>query len=366
MRRSGMGLRMLVAAVLVLAATLAHAAGGTVRVYNWSDYIDPEILIDFEAKTGIKVVYDVFDSNDILETKLLAGSTGYDVVFPSGNFLARQIQAGIFQPLDKARLPNWQHLDADIMAKVAAYDPDNRHAVVYMWGTSGLAFNAERIAERMADAPTGSWAMLFDSENAARFADCGIFVLDAPDEVIPAALNFLGEDPNAKTPEALAAAETLLKTMRPLVRKFHSSENINALAAGDICLAMMWSGDAKIAAARAEEAGKDFTVDYVIPLEGAQLWFDLMAIPRDAPNPDAAYAFINYLMEPEVIAKATNYVSYPNANAASKPFVDEALRNDPGVYPPPEVMARLFVIRPADLQEQRQLTRTWQRILTGR
>jgi len=361
----GLGVRTLAAVALVLVATLARADSGTVRVYNWSDYIDPEILSGFEAKTGIKVVYDVFDSNDILETKLLAGGTGYDLVFPSGNFLARQIQAGIFQTLDKSRLPNWKNLDTEIMAKAAVFDPGNAHAVVYMWGTSGLAFNAGMIAERMADAPTTSWAMLLDPEIAARFADCGIYMLDAVDEAIPAALNYLGLDPNAKTPEAIDTAETQLMKIRPFVRKFHSSENINALAAGDICLAMIWSGDAKIAASRAEEAGKDFEIKYAIPAEGAQLWFDLMAIPKDAPNPDGAYAFMNYLMEPEVIAKATDFVSYPNANKASKPFVDPAIVADPGVYPPPAVMARLYVITPADRQQQRLLTRAWQRILTG-
>ncbi len=355
-----------VAATLVMGVIQAGAAQPVLHVYNWSDYIDASIIEDFEKETGTKVVYDVYDSNDILETKLLAGKTGYDLVFPSGNFLARQIKAGIFQPLDKAKLPNWKNLDPDLMARLTVYDPGNSFGVPYLWGTTGIAFNVDMIKKRMADAPVTSWNLIYDPEIIKRFADCGIFMLDAGDEIIPATLKYLGLDPDSKDPAVLEKANPPLMAVRPYIRKFHSSENINALANGDICLAVMWSGDAKQAGMRAEEAKKGVKVAYRIPTEGAQMWFDMMAIPKDAPNPEAAHAFINYLMDPKVIAKATNYVGYPNANLASKPFVDPQLLNDPNVYPPPEVMKRLFLVTPYDQKTQRVLTRIWQSIKTGK
>jgi putrescine transport system substrate-binding protein len=350
---------------LVLAVMPAAAGERVLRVYNWSDYIDESVLDDFEQKTGVKVIYDVYDSNDILETKLLAGNTGYDLVFPSGNFLSRQIQAGVFQKLDKTKLPNWKNLDPAIMDRVSKYDPGNQHGIVYLWGTTGIAYNEEALKKRMPDAPVDSWKLVFEPENLKKLADCGVFVLDAGDELIPAALNYIGENPDSKDPAVIAKAEKILKAMRPYVRKFHSSENINALANGDICLAIMWSGDAKIAADRAAEAGKDFNIVYRIPKEGAQMWFDMMAIPKDAPNPEDAYRFMNFLMEPEVIAKSTNYVTYPNANLASKPFIDEEILKDPAVYPPPEVMQKLFVVTPYDLRTQKVVTSLWQRVKTG-
>jgi putrescine transport system substrate-binding protein len=350
---------------LALIAATASAEDRVVKVYNWSDYIDETILEEFTAETGIKVVYDVYDSNDILETKLLAGNSGYDVVFPSGNFLSRQIQAGVFQKLDRAKLPNWTHLDPNIMSLVGKYDPGNAHGVVYMWGTTGIAFNETMVKERMANAPVESWSLIFDPNNLQKFADCGIFMLDAPDEMIPAVLNTIGENPDTKDPDVIAKAEPVLMKIRPHIRKFHSSENINALANGDICLAVMWSGDAGIAASRAEEAGKTFSIEYRIPKEGAQMWFDLMAIPKDAPSPENAHAFINFLMEPEMIARATDFVTYPNANVASKAFIDPDILNDPTIYPPPEVMKRLFVVTPYDQKLQRTVTRLWQKVKSG-
>ncbi len=350
--------------LLVLAGS-ALAADREVRVFNWSDYIDESLLGEFTERTGIEVIYDVYDSNDILETKLLAGNSGYDVVFPTGSFFARQLQAGVFQPLDRGKLPNWDNLDPKIMSQVERYDPGNRHGVVYMWGTTGIAYNDRMIAERMADAPVQSWDMILDPDVVSRFADCGVYVLDASDEMIPAALNYIGEDPDSKDPEVIAKAGPVLTAIRPYVRKFHSSENINALANGDICLAVIWSGDAGIAAARAEEAGKPFTIEYSIPQEGALMWFDMMAIPKDAPNPEAAHAFINFLMEPKVIARATNYVTYPNANAASKPFIDPEVLNDPDVYPPDPVTDRLLTVSPYEQRVQRMVTRLWQRVKTG-
>lgn len=357
-----------VAALTILLAGPAPsraAEEAVVRVFNWSDYIDDSVLSDFTNETGIKVVYDVYDSNDVLETKLFAGNTGYDLVFPSANFLARQIRAGVFAELDKSRIGSWKNLDDKMMQRVERFDPENAHAPIYLWGTTGIAYNEQMIRNRMADAPVNSWRMIFDPEVAKRFADCGIYMLNAPDEMIPAALNYIGEDPDSRDPEIIAKAEAVLKAVRPYIRKFHSSETINALANGDICLAVMWSGDAGIAASRAEEAGKKFDLTYVIPEEGAQMWFDMMAIPKDAPHPQNAHALIDYILEPEQIARITNFVTYANAVPASLPMVDPEIAEDPTIYPPPEVKDRLFVVSPYDQRTQRVLTRLWQKVLTG-
>ncbi|MGD9510114.1 MAG: polyamine ABC transporter substrate-binding protein [Geminicoccaceae bacterium] len=353
------------AAAALLAAVPADAQDQVVKVYNWSDYIDPQVLEDFTAKTGIQVVYDVFDSNEVLETKLLAGSIGYDLVVPSNYFLGRQIQAGIFQPLDRSKIPNWDNLDPDLMAKVANYDPGNEHAIIYMWGTTGLAYNVDKIKERIPDAPTDSWALLFDPANAEKLADCGIMVLDSPTDVLPSALRFIGEDPDSKDPAVLEKGAAVVEKIRPFVRKFHSSENLNALANGDICLSLIFSGDAGIAKTRAEEANNGVSIEYFIPKEGAQIWFDMMAMPADAPNPDNAYQLINYLLEPEVMAKISDFVTYPNAVPASYAMIDEEVKGDPALFPTPEVKENLFTVTPYDPRVQRTVTRLWTRIVTG-
>ena len=352
-------------AIAVLGGTAA-AQQRTIKVYNWSDYIDQSVLAEFTKQTGIKIVYDVYDSNDILQTKLLAGKAGYDLVFPSGNFLAQQISAGIFRPLDRAKLPNWKNLDPTIMKRLELYDPGNKYGVPYLWGTTGIAYNADMINKRAPGAELDTWAAIFEPDKLKRFADCGIYMLDAPDEMIPAALKYLGEDPDSKDPAVIAKAEPVLTKIRPYIRKFHSSENISALANGDICLAVMWSGDAKQAADRAKEAGKNVTAVYRIPKEGAQMWFDMMAIPKDASNPDDALAFINYLLEPQVIAKSTNFVTYANPNAASKPYIEKAILDDPTIYPPPEVLEKLYIVTPNDQKVQRVMTRLWQKVKTGK
>ena len=285
------------AAAALLAATTAFAEEeAVVNVYNWSDYIDEEILTEFEAETGIKVVYDVFDSNNILETKLLTGSTGYDVVVPSGTFLARQIQAGIFQPLDKGQLANIGNMDETIMAVVGQWDPGNQYAINYMWGTTGFGYNIDKIAERDAEAPTGSWGMLFDPDVVSKFADCGVYMMDEPDEVVPAVLNYIGEDPNSHDTDVIAKVEPVLLAIRPHLRRFHNSAQINDLANGDICLTMGWSGDMLQARDRAWEAENNVEIAYVIPDEGALSWFDMMAIPADAPHPGNAHKFLDYIM----------------------------------------------------------------------
>jgi putrescine transport system substrate-binding protein len=355
-----------VAAVAVLVGGLGQAAAEEVRVYNWSDYIDEEILAEFTAETGIDVVYDVFDSNEILESKLLAGNTGYDVVVPSGTFLARQIQAGVFQKLDKSQLPNLKHMWDKIGTRVEKYDPGNDYSVNYMWGTTGIGINVDKVRERLGDDfPLNTWDLVFDPEVASKLADCGIHVLDAPSELIPAALNYIGEDPDSQDPDVIKKTESVLAGMRPFVQKFHSSEYINALANGDICVAVGWSGDVLQARDRADEADNGVTVEYIIPKEGALMWFDQLAIPADAPNPDAAHKFLNYLMRPEVIAKASNYVYYANGNKDSQELLNEDVIGDPAIYPDEETIERLYTTSPYTPQAQRVVTRLWTKVKTG-
>ncbi len=350
---------------LALATGPAVAQEKVVNVYNWSDYIDESILEDFEKETGIKVVYDVFDSNEVLETKLLAGGTGYDVVVPTGSFLSRQIQAGVFRKLDKSKLPNLKNMWDVVEKRTATYDPGNDYSINYMWGSTGIGYNEEKILERMPDAPVTSWRMLFDPEVVSKFADCGIHVLDAPTELIPAALNYIGEDPDSKDPDVIAKAEPVLMAIRPYIQKFHSSEYINALANGDICMAVGWSGDVLQARDRADEAENGVTIKYVAPDEGALMWFDQMAIPTDAPHPDAALAFLNYIMEPEVMAKASNYVYYANGNKASQEYLEEDVIGDPAIYPPQAALDTLYTVTPYPPRVQRTVTRLWTKVKTG-
>jgi putrescine transport system substrate-binding protein len=352
-------------AVAAIAAGAAQAQDRVVNVYNWSDYIDESILEDFTAETGIEVVYDVFDSNEMLETKLLAGGSGYDVVVPTGTFLARQIQAGVFQPLQKDRLSNLDNLDPTVMARLEKYDPGNEYAVNYMWGTTGIGYNVDAAAERLGEERAPTWDDVFDPDTLAKFADCGVMMLDAPDEVFRAALNHLGKDPDSTDAADYEAATELLMSIRPSIQKFHSSEYINALANGDICLAIGWSGDVLQARDRAAEAEAGVEVEYTIPPAGALMWFDNMAIPADAPNVEEAHAFIDYIMRPEVMAKASNYVYYANGNAASKPFLNEDVIGDPAIYPDDATMERLYTVSPFDPRLQRTVTRLWTRVRTG-
>lgn len=349
----------------IAALSPAKAEDRVVNVFNWSDYIDESVLKDFTKETGIKVVYDVFDSNEILETKLLAGGSGYDVVVPSAHFLGRQIQAGVFQKLDKSKLPNIKNMWPAISERLAVYDPGNEYAVDYMWGTTGIGYNVKKIKEIMPDAPVDSWKILFDPTIAAKFKGCGIYVLDAPDETIPIALKYLGKDPNSRDPADLKAAGDLWLKTAPNIQKFNSSEYINALANGDICLALGWSGDVLQAAGRAKDAKNGNEIVYSIPKEGTDMWFDTMAIPADAKHVEEAYAFINYMMKPEVIAKVSDYVQYANGNLASQQFIDKSVLQDPAVYPPEDVMQKLFTIKPFDPKAQRVLTRVWTSVKTG-
>ena len=353
------------ALMAMVAAGPASAQDREVRVYNWSDYIDEEVLSDFTKETGIKVIYDVFDSNELLETKLLAGGSGYDVVVPTGPFLSRQITAGVFEKLDKSKLPNLKHAWPLIQERTALYDPDNAYSINYMWGTTGIGYNEDKVKERMADAPVDSWDLIFKPEIVSKFKDCGIYLLDAPDDIIPVALLYLGLDPNSKDAGDLEKAGDLLSKIRPNIQKFHSSEFINALANGDICIAVGYSGDILQARDRAEEAGNNVKIGYKIPKEGAQMWFDQLAIPADAKHKEEAHEFLNYILKPEAIAKASNYVNYANGNISSMEFIDEEIKGDTSIFPDDETLKRLFVKDPYDAKTQRVVTRVWTKVVTG-
>lgn len=361
--------------LLVWAAAVTAGAGLTggafaqdkvVNVYNWSDYIADTTIPDFEKQTGIKVNYDVFDNNTVVEAKLLTGRSGYDVVVPTSNFLERQIAAGVFMKLDKSKIPNLGNLDPTILKQVAVNDPGNEHGVVYMWGTTGLGYNVDQIKQRMPDAPVDSFDLIFKPEIAAKFADCGIALIDEAVDIYAAALNYLGLDPNSESEEDLEKAQALLEGLRPHIRYFNSSQYINDLANGNICIAFGYSGDILQARDRASEAGNDVTVAYTIPKEGTNIWFDMLAIPADAPHPDNAYAFINYLLEPAVAAANTNYVFYANPIPASLPMVSDEVKNDPGIYPPEAVKERLYALKAHSPRFDRLLTRAFTRLKTGR
>lgn len=337
-----------------------------VRIYNWFDYTPQETLENFRAATGIAPSLDTFDSNEALEARLMTGRSGYDVVVPSDSFLAKQRQAGAFQKLDKALLPNLPNLNSDLMRALEVSDPGNEYAVPYMWGTNGIGFNVDKVREVLGpDAPVDSWSLVFEPENMKKLSQCGVAFLDSPAEILPGALHYIGLNPNSTDPDDYAAAEKMMLAIQPYVRYFHSSRFLNDLANGDICVAVAWSGSILQADARATEAGNGVNIEYRIPKEGTQVWFDLMAIPKDAPNVAEAHAFINYILEPEVVAQISNEVGYANPNEAATPLVNEALRNNPGAYPSKEVQSRLFSLEPLPMAAERVRTRTWTRIKTG-
>ena len=336
------------------------------HVFNWSDYVAEDTIKNFEAKTGIKVTYDVFDSNDVLETRLLAGNSGFDVVVPSASFLERQIKAGVFRELDKSKLPGLANMDPDIMQRVALHDPNNAHSVPYLWGTTGIGYNEAKVKKILGDVPLDSWNFVLDPANAKKFKDCGISVLDAPDELLKIVLTWMGRDPNSEKEEDLNAATEKLMAIRPFIRKIHSSQYIDDLANGDICVAVGWSGDIVQASTRATEAGQGTVVKYAIPKEGTIVWFDMLAIPADAKHPQNAHAFIDYLMDPQVAANNSNFVSYANGNAKSFALVNDAVKNDPNIYPTPEVKAKLFPSLAYSEDFTRLMTRMWTKFTTGK
>jgi putrescine transport system substrate-binding protein len=347
------------------AATTAAPEEKTVNVLNWSDYVADTTVSDFQQATGIQVTYDVFDSNEVLETKLLSGRSGYDVVVPTAPFLERQIKAGVFLPLDKSKLPNIKNMDPELMQRVAAHDPGNQYSLIYLWGTIGLGYNPELVKKALGTDTIDSWSAILDPANASKLAKCGIAVLDAPTDVFGSIAISLGLDPNSEKPEDLKAFESAMMKVRPHIRYFHSSSYINDLAAGEICVALGWSGDILQARDRGAAAARPVTVKYAIPKEGAINYFDMLAIPADAPHPDNAHAFLNYLMDPEVIAKVTNKTRFANPNAASLPFVEDEIKNDPGIYPDAEVRARLHPDLVESQEFSRELNRAWTRIRSG-
>ena len=352
------------AALLAICGTMAAAE--EVHVYNWSDYIDESLLKKFEDETGIKLIYDVFDSNEVLETKLLSGNSGYDVVVPTGSFIERQIQAGVFQKLDYSKLPNSKYLWDKIKERTAQYDPGNEYSVNYMWGTTGIGVNIDKVKAVLGDAaPVDSLSLVFDPKNMEKLQKCGVMMLDAPTEMIPAALRYLGEDPNSKDPDVIAKAEPVLAAIRPYVQKFNSSEYINALANGDICVAFGWSGDILQARDRADEADNGVHIAYHIPKEGALMWFDQMAIPADAPNPEGALKFLNFMMDPHNIAAASNYVNYANGNKESQQYLDKAVLDDPAIYPDQATMDNLYTVTAYPPKVQRIVTRLWTKVKSG-
>jgi len=349
------------------AATAATGGDKSVNVYNWSDYIAEDTNENFEKATGIKVTYDVFDSNEVLETKLLAGSSGYDVVVPTLNFLGRQIQAGVFLPLDKSKIPNYANLDPELMKRLESQDPGNTYAIPYMWGTTGIGYNVDKVKAAFGSTDiTNSLDLIFKPENISKLKDCGVTLLDTPSEIIPIALNYLGEDPNSTDPAVIDKAAALLKTVRPYITNFHSSQYIDGLANGDTCLVLGWSGDIIQARDRAAEAGNGVNIAYAIPKEGAPQWFDMLSIPKDAKHVDEAYAYINNLLDPQVMANNSNFISYPNAIPKAKELMEKSITDDPTIYPPPEVAAKLFTFAIIPPAVNDQYTRIWTELKTGK
>ncbi|MET0427403.1 MAG: polyamine ABC transporter substrate-binding protein [Microvirga sp.] len=363
-------MRFLASAILGLGRGLSSAALAqtrTVNVYNWSDYVDPKVLDAFTRETGIKVVYDTYDNNEIVETKLLAGKSGYDIVVPSGPFLQRLIGAKVFQRLDKARLPNLANAWPEIAARLAVFDPGNQYAVNYMWGTTGIGLNTRKVREILGDAvPLNTWDLLMKPEFASKLKACGIYVLDSPEDLFPGILSYLGLNPDSKRIDDLNKAGDALFRIRGNVQKFHSSEYINALANGDICMAVGYSGDMVQARNRANEAKNGVEIAYVIPREGALMWFDNFAIPADARNVAEAHAFIDFMMRPGIAAMNSNFVSYASGNLAAKASIRPDILNDPGIYPDDATFKRLFTNTAYDDRSQRIVTRLWTRVKTGR
>ena len=346
-------------------STGAADTGKVLNLYIWSDYLAPNALSDFEKQTGIKVHVSYFDTNETLETRLLAGHSGFDVVVPTASYFERQIKAGVYLTLDKSRLPNLKNMDPQLMSRVALHDPDNAHGVIYTWGTNGIGYNEKMIKALVPDAPFDSWRMVFDPAVASKIAKCGISVLDSPAEMVRMVLSYLGRDPNSQKAEDLAASEATMTKIRPYIRNINSSEYIEALANGDICLAVGYNGDVLQARDRARDANKGIEIKFIVPKEGSILWFDMLAVPKDAPDADSAYAFLDYMMAPQVSADVSDFRRYATGNAAAQPLVQPAVRDDPGIYPPKELRQKLAVQLADSPEQTRAITRVWQKFKTG-
>jgi putrescine transport system substrate-binding protein len=346
----------------------AAADSGSSKVLNlyiWSDYLAPNTLADFEKQTGIKIHVAYYDTNETLETKLLAGSSGYDIVVPTASYFERLIKAGAFTALDKSRLPNLKNMDTELMQKVKQNDPDNGHGVIYLWGTNGIGYNEKMVKALMPDAPLDSWRMVFDPAVASKLSKCGISVLDSPAEMLRAVYSYMGKDPNSQSADDLVQAEAIMTKIRPYISSINSSGYIEALANGDICVAVAYNGDVMQSRDRAKEANKGIEIKYALPKEGSIVWFDMLAIPKEAPNLESAYAFMNYMMSPQVIADVSNFKRYADANTAAQPLVLPAVKDDAAIYPTPAQREHL-TLQSADSAEQtRAITRIWQKFKTG-
>lgn len=359
---------LVLAVALGCAASAAQAADAqqpTVNLYIWGEYLAPDTLANFQKQTGIRVVADHFDSLETAETKLLTGGSGYDVVLSAGQHLSRAIASGALQPLDKSKLPHWAGIGEEFRQHMAVFDPGNRYAGTYAWGTTGVGYQEQAVAARLEDAPRDSWAMLLDPQVVAKFADCGVSFLNDPNEVFAATMRYLGLDINQQRLEDLKSAEAHLRKVRPYIRYFDNDRNINDLANGETCVAMSWNGNVAIAQAQAEQAGKPFTLDYSIPKEGTLIWLDALVVLKDAPHPEAAWKLMDYLMRPEVIAPITDTIHYANAITAADALVDPKIRNAPGTYPPADVRARLYSKNDNAKAFNRELTRAFSRLKSG-
>jgi putrescine transport system substrate-binding protein len=362
-------IKYLIISSLVVSCVSVNALGAEeekqLNIYNWSDYITKETLTNFEKETGIKVQYDVYDSNQMLESKLMAGKTGYDIVVPTASpYMVRQIKLGILQKLDKSKLKNYGNLDPAIMKRLAVQDPDNHYGVPWMWGTVGIGYNVKKIKEIMPDAPVDSLSILFDPKFAEKFKSCGIAMLDSPSDIFPNALVYAGLYPNSQKPEDLEKAKEIMMAIRPNIRQFHSSKYIDDLANGDLCLVLGYSGDIIQASNRAKEAKNGVAIAYALPKEGAQVWVDTMVIPKDAKHPGNAHKFLDYILRPEVIAANTNFIGYANANKKALPLVKDEIKNNKQIYPDQAAMEKMYTLAPSDQKFERLRTRAWTSILS--
>jgi putrescine transport system substrate-binding protein len=371
------------AAMLAVSASLTISCGGpdssarhiapgrniddknVVNLYIWADYLAPDTIASFEKLTGVKVRVSIFETNETLESRMLTGNSGFDVVVPTAPFFQRQLLSGAYMALDKNKLPNLANLDPALMSRVALNDPGNAHGVVYAWGTYGIGYNQKMVAEALPNVPLNSWRLIFDPAFASRLAKCGINLLDAPAGVVRLVLKYLGKDPNSPSPADLAAVDAVLTKIRPYIRNIDSSLDTEALANGDICVALSYNGNVVQARNRAKEAKNDIKLGYIIPEEGSLLWFDMLAIPRDAPNAANAHLLINYLMDPRVIANISNFIGYANANSAATPLLNASIASDPAIFPPRDQRQRLFVETEDSPEQSRAITRMWQKFKTA-
>ncbi|CAN0623944.1 putrescine ABC transporter periplasmic binding protein [Burkholderia multivorans] len=354
------------AGVTSVASPPAVAADTELNVYNWSDYIAKDTIPNFQKQTGIHVKYDNYDSDDTLQAKLLAGSSGYDIVVPTSNYMAKQIQAGVYQKLDKSKLPNLSNLDPVLMKMIADADPGNMYGVPWAYGTDGIGYNVQAVKKALGEnPPVDSWALVFDPAHMSKLKGCGVSFLDQAVDVFAATLQYMGKNPNSTNPADYQAAFDVLKKVRPYITQFNSSGYINDLANNDVCVAVGWSGDVGIAHRRASEAKRSYDIRFANPKEGGLLWFDVMVIPKDAPHAEAAMKWINYIEDPKVNAEITNTVFYPTANKAARQFVTAAVAQDPTVYPSEDVLKKMTLMRPMPADILRLENRLWAQLKTG-